>query len=139
MENKVIKYTFIAIVVAVAVWLLWKKGLFSKLNATAKSLDSSDIKPVSGDASIDLDYILSHVVMDSKERDAINKLAEKCKTNADTRQSIQAKAYKNGVSFDQQVAFDAIWMLYHEYSNGVWSSDWTSDRGWQLNAEIKKL
>lgn len=139
MEKKVIKYIIIAIVAAVAMWLLWKKGLFSKLNATAKSLDFSDIKPVSGDSAIDIEYILSHVVLDSQERNAINKLAEKCKTDADTRQSIQAKAYKNGLSFDQQVACDAIWMLYHEYSNGVWSSGWTSDRGWTINSEIKKL
>ncbi len=135
MELKISKKHIVIVIVAlVAVWLLWKKGLFSKLKASA----SDTVASGTGDSSIDLDYILSHVVMDSKERDAINKLAEKCKTNADTHQSIQAKAYKNGVSFDQQVAFDAIWMLYREYSNGKWS-DWTSDRGWQLIAEIKKL
>lgn len=136
MELKISKKHIVIVIVAlVAVWLLWKKGLFSKLKASTSGTSA----PATGDASIDLDYILSHVVMDGRERNAINTFAEKCKTNAETRQNIQAKAYKNGVSFDQQVAFDAIWMLYHEYSDGKWSNGWTSERGWQLIAEIKKL
>lgn len=136
MELKISKkHIVIAVVALVAVWLLWKKGLFGKLKDSASGSGSSG----TGDTSIDLDYILSHVVMNGQERNAINKLAEDCKTNADKRQQIQAKAYKNGVSFDQQVAFDAIWMLYHKYENGVWSSDWTDTRGKTLNQEIKNL
>lgn len=128
------KHIVIAIVALVAVWLLWKKGFFSKLKG---SVSGSGATPVHSD--IDLDYILSNVTMNGAEREAIKNLAEKCKTDADSRQSIQAKAKKNGVSFDQQVAFDAIWMLYHDYSNGHWSDNWNDQRGWQLIDEIKKL
>lgn len=130
------KHIIIALVAVFALWFLWKKGLFNKLKASASGTADTAASDAS---SIDLDYILSRVSYNSTERAAIRKLAEQAETNTDKRQSLQAKAYKNGLSLDQQIACDAIWMLYHTKTNGVWSDSWNNSRGKELNNEVVNL
>lgn len=123
------KHIIVIIVALAALWFLWKKGLFNRL--TSKSVSQTPLE--GGSTGKDLEYVLTHITFNATERDMIEKVRKNLESNVSWRQSIQAKAYQNGISFDQQLAMDAIWLLY------VKEGKWTDDRGWKLTAEIKKL
>lgn len=124
------KHIIIAIVLAVAVYLLWKKGVFSKSTSSGSNDDGSNAGSSSG---VDLDYILTHITFNSAERAKIEEVRKQVEASNIWKQSIQAKANKNGLSFDQQLCCDALWLLY--INNGKW----TNDRGWKLSADVKAL
>ena len=119
------KTLIVIIVVALAAYLLWKK---SKSSSGSASVDTSS----EGTASTSLDYILSHVIFTGNERQAIEAMRKKADESVVTRQSLEAKAYKNGYSFDQQLVFDTLWVMRE---NGTI----TSDRYQKLIKEVKEL
>ena len=124
------KHIIIAIVVAVAVSLLWKRGVF------AKGIDPGDdgtggSSTTSSPAS--LDYILTHVTFNGAERERISAVYNRAMTDKSYQQSIQAEANAKGYSFDQMVVLKALWALYHP------GDQWTTDRGWQLQQEVLQL
>lgn len=123
------KHIIIALVAVVALWFLWKKGLFGKLVSKAGAETPSE----GGPSAIDLEYVLTHIAFNATERAKIEEVRKKTESDDSWRQSIQAKANKNGFSYDQQLAMDAIWLLYQK------DGKWTDDRGWKLIAEIKNL
>lgn len=127
------KHIIIAIVVAVAVYLLWKRGVF------AKGTDPGDdgtggSSTTSSPAS--LDYILTHVNFNGTERERINAVYNRAMTDKSYQQSIQAEANAKGYSFDQMVVLKALWALYHPANA---DEPWTNDRGWKLQQEVLQL
>ncbi len=130
MEKKK-KYIIIALVALVAVWLLWKKGVFDRLKASVANSGSDD----GGNASsgIDLDYILSHITFSGVEREKINKCAKAWITGTTQYQDVQAKAYENYLTFDQQLVCDAMWLLCKK------EGKITSERYQELCQKVKKL
>lgn len=97
------KHIAVLVIAAVAIFLLWRK--FGKsATSSASSLKQGN--------SIDLDYVLSHVTFDSQERSKINEVDLACQKNKEWRDDIQAKAIERGVSYAQELAINAIWMLY---------------------------
>lgn len=122
------KTVIIMLVVAVVVYLLWRRS------------KQTMVVTYSGDATVTaepdhttLDYILTHIDFNSSERNKIEAYRLACESQNTLRQSIQAKAIKNGLSFDQQLVCEALWVLYHT-DNG-----WTNDRGWKLINEVKSI
>lgn len=122
------KTIIIVIVVAVAAFLIWRKR-----KGSAGGSSETEPVPGSGTGTTSLDYILSHINFNGTERNKIESMRQACENSKIQRQSIEAKAYQNGLSFDQQLVCDAIWNLYTK--NG----QWTNDRGWKLNSQVKKL
>lgn len=130
------KHIIIAIVVAVAVYLLWKRGVF------AKGIDPGDdgtggnggSPTTSSPAS--LDYILTHVRFNDAERERISAVYSRAMTDKSYQQSLQAEANAKGYSFDQMVVLKALWALHHPANA---SEPWTNDRGWQLQQEVLQL
>lgn len=135
MEININKKTIIiAIVVAVAVYLLWKKGLFSKdaPNNASYVDDPSVTDPTS------LDYILSHIDFNDTVRDMIKTLLNKTKVDKTYYQKIMAKAKENHYSFDQQLVLDAIWYVYHT-DNGWIEVNGSTNYGWRLQQKVLNL
>lgn len=119
------KTIIIIIVAAVAAFILWKKGVFSRAKNSVVDTGAS------GSGDIDLDYIFSHVVTKSDVRSKIESLKKNLETNLSFRQQIQAEAYQNGVSFDQQVAITGAYLYY--YQNNSWITN-----GWKDYQAYKK-
>lgn len=128
MEKEKKVYIIIAIVVAVAVYLLWKRGVF------AKGIDpgGNGGSPTASSPS-SLDYILTHVTFNGAERERISAVYSRAMTDKSYQQSIQAEANAKGYSFDQMVVLKALWALYHP------GDQWTTDRGWELQQEVLQL
>lgn len=121
------KTIIIIVIVAVAAFLLWRKSK----SATVTASGSTSVAP----STTTLDYILTHIDFNTTERNKIEAMRKACETSNTLRQQILAKANQNGLSYDQQLVCDAIWLLYYNDSD----SSWNSDRGWKLIAEVKSL
>lgn len=121
------KTIVVIIIVAVVAYLLWKK---SKENAIVYVGASSGTTAEPDHTS--LDYILTHIDFNSTERAKIESYKAAAEANNTLRQSVQAKAFTNGLSYDQQLVCEALWVLYHGTSN--WST-----RGWGLTEKVKSL
>lgn len=124
------KLIIVLIIVAVAVYLLWKKGVFSKKVAT---------ETLTGITPGTLDYYLANIAFTTAERNKI--LALKAAVDASTtrRESIQAKADAKGHTFDQQVVLEAIWLLYHPKDAWIAGPDGSTDYGWKLQQKVNNL
>lgn len=127
------KHIIIAIVVAVAVYLLWKRGVFAKDTGTGD--DGTGGSPTASSPA-SLDYILTHVTFNGAERERINSVYNRAMTDKSYQQWIQAEANAKGYSFDQMVVLKVLWALYHPANA---SEPWTNDRGWQLQQEVLQL
>lgn len=125
--NKTTKIIIIvAGLAAVAAFLIWRKK-----NSAVGTVDTGGT--ATGPDSVD--DILTKIVFNSNERNAINNLRKKAENNAMTRQSLEAKANNNNLTYAQQLCCDAIWMLYIDTATGKWKDD----RGWKLIEKIKNL
>lgn len=122
------KLIIVIIVVAVAGYFVWKK---MKENGGGLSVGDSSLTSEPDHTS--LDYILTHINFTSAERNKIEAVRQAVEASNNWKQSVQAKANQNGLSFDQQLVCEAIWLLYT--SDG----HWTNDRGWKLVNEVKNL
>lgn len=120
------KTIIILIVVAVAVFLLWKKGVFSK-----KTTDT-DAGPTPGT----LDYILANVAFTPAEINKIKALKTAVEASTTRREAMQAKADQKGHTFDQQIVLDAIWLLYHPEDAWVAGPDGSTEYGWRLQHKV---
>lgn len=121
------------IVLAVAVYLLWKRGTFSKVTGSFGSEDAHVDDPTS------LDYILEHINFTSAERAKIVALSKACEADAARKQRMQDKAIEKGHSYDQQIVLDAIWLLYHSDSGWIDDAGSASDYGWKLQQKVLQL
>lgn len=127
---KISKKTLIIIlvVVAVAAWLLWKRG------ASRDGSDQGGTSPSTAEPDhTTLDYILSHITFNADERTKIEAYRQACAASNTKRQDVQAKAYRNNLSFDQQLVCEALWTLHTA------DGSWTDPRGWQLTEEVKNI
>ena len=126
------KTIVIIVIVAVAAFLLWKryKGNRAQASDVGTSADT-DTTGTSGNVS--LDYILTHINFNTEERKKIEEVRNSIENSTMWHQSVEAQAYQNGISFDQQLVCSALWLLYNK--NGKW----INDRGWRLSSETKKL
>lgn len=107
------KHIIIAIVVAVAAWLLWKR------RSSADEVTASGSSTVSGADS--LDYILSHVTgLSTEEKIKIRQLYRQAEANAEIKQSIIDAAYDHGRTYAQQVVGTALWNMYT--TGGNWNA-----------------
>lgn len=124
------KHIIIAIVALVALYLLWKRGVFAK--GTDPGDDGTGGSSTTSSPS-SLDYILTHVQFNGDERERISAVYSRAMTDKSYQQSIQASANAKGYSFDQMVVLKALWALYHP------GDQWTTDRGWKLQQEVLQL
>lgn len=122
------KTIIIALVVAVAAWLLWKR----MKGKGAASI--GDVALTSAPDTTSLNYILTHIDFNEAERKKIESLRKAAEASEMTYQTILAKANAKGRSYDQQLVCEAIWMLYNPNNNG-----WTNDRGWKLSEKVLNL
>ena len=127
------KTIIIIIVVAVVAYLLWKRMKGSSTVTLTETVVGSSPDKTS------LDYILSHVNFTSDERKKIESYRQSCETSNTTRQSIEAKAYEKGRSFDQQLALDAIWVLYTKNGQWIAGPNGKTTYGWNLQQKVLNL
>lgn len=118
----------IIVVVAVAAFFIWKK---MKDNGTNLSITEGTLTAEPDHTT--LDYILTHINFTGTERNKIESVRQAVEASNTWKQSVQAKANQNGLSFDQQLVCEAIWLLYHD------DNKWTNDRGWKLVNEVKAI
>lgn len=131
------KHIIIAIVVVVALWLLWKRGVFAKTSLTGGNDGTGGGSSAANKAS--LDYIMTHIAFTAEERAKINAMYDRAMTDKSYYQSIMAKANANGHSFDQQLVLDAIWGLYHPNLDWIAGPDGSTDYGWKLQYRVLDL
>lgn len=122
------KTLIIMLVVAVVVYLLWRMRK-QNMVVTYSGTETATIEP----DHTTLGYILTHIDFNSTERNKIEAYRLASESQNTLRQIIEAKAIKNGLSYDQQLVCEALWLLYHD------NTGWTNDRGWKLIAEVKSL
>lgn len=126
------KNIIIAAVVAVVAYLLWKRMKGSTTVVTVG--ESLTAEP----DHTTLDYILTHISFTNEERKKIDSLLKATQTSNLTKQQIQAKANERGISFDQQLVLDAIWLLYHP--DNEWESVNNDPQyGWKLQQKVLSL
>lgn len=118
------------IVVAVAVWLLWKKGVFSK-----KAAGDTPTGPAAGT----LDYYLANIAFTTAERNKILAKKAAAEASATTRERIQAEAAARGYTFDEMLILGVIWNLYHPNDAWIAGPDGREDYGWKLQQKVINL
>ncbi len=123
------KTVIIILVIIVAGFLIWRNRKGTPVYGT----DASALSEPSDSPNTSLDYILSHVELNSVEREKIDRVRQKLTPGTAFYQNIQAKAYKNGLSFDQQMVCDAMWQLY-KIDNRI-----DFDEYYRVVKEVKKL
>ena len=129
------KTIIILIVVAVAAYLVWKK------RKEGKAVSTTDTG--TGALPGSLEYILANVPFTNKEIRKINATMARVNASTVAREEMQAKASRNGNTFDEQVVIDAIWLLYHpdQNANAAWIAgpDGKTDYGWRLQQKVLNL
>lgn len=126
MKKKIV--IVMVIVAVVAAFLLWRRYNAVDLNVDQGSGGGNPVDHTS------LDYILTHITFNTPERNKIESVRQATETANTWRQDIAAKANRNGLSFDQQLVLDALWLLYTDPNGNA-----TNDRLWELTAEVKSL
>lgn len=124
------KLIIVLIVVAVAVWLLWKKGVFSK-----KAAGDTPTGPAAGT----LDYYLANIAFTTAERNKILAKKAAAEASAATRERIQADAAARGYTFDEMLILGVIWSLYHPNDAWIAGPDGREDYGWKLQQKVINL
>lgn len=122
------KTIIILIVVAVAAFLVWKKRKDASGTSDGSGSDSSG-----SSADVSLEYILTHIEFTSAERKKIEAVRKSMESNNIWRQQTAAKANNSGISFDQQMVCEALWLLYNN------DKAISSTRCYELCQKVKKL
>ena len=124
------KTIIILIVVAVTLFILWKKGVFTK-----KAAGDTPTGPAPGT----LDYYLANIDFTTAERNKI--LAKKAAVEASVtrREKIQADAAARGYTFDEMLILGVIWNLYHPNDAWIAGPDGSTDYGWKLQQKVINL
>lgn len=122
------KTIIILAIVAVAAYLLWKKGVFSK-NTAASSGDT----PAPGVDVNSVEAIIAASGMTSTDASVVRKFVAKTEASAARKAEIERKAIERGYTYAQMVVLDALWSKYLTLSNGqsVWKDAYVSDKATQ--------
>ena len=128
------KTIIIILVVAVAAYLIWKN------KKRTVEVTETVVSAGGGEDHTSLSYILSHIAFTEKERNAIEAKRQSVESTDLKRQSMQAKAYQQGHTYDQQIVLDAIWSLYNP-TNTAWEAgpNGRTDYGWNLQQKVLNL
>ena len=123
MEPKTKKIIIIAIVVAVAAYLLWKRG---KGNAAVKGGTAGGGEvPVPTTNELTEEQIISRLTScPAGNKNGLRSLVAKIYANDAMKRSIQEKASNNGITFAKQAVMDASWMLFRgpeDLANAAWA------------------
>lgn len=100
----------ILIVVAVAAWLLWKKGVFSKVG------DSTGTDTVTGGG---IDPIIAASGMTTSDARFVRSYAAKIESSLSDKADTEDKAIRRGYTYEQMVVLDALWTKYCRMVNGT--------------------
>ena len=103
------KHIIIAIVVAVAAWLLWK-------NHKGRVVYTSTA-PGSGDGSIE-DIIAASGMTDADAR-FVRQFASRIEANLSSKAEMETKALNRGYTYEQMVVLDGLWTKYRCMVDGV--------------------
>ena len=128
------KTIIIAIVVAVVAFLLWKR-------MKAKSAVGVETEETvsNGTNTSSIDSILSAIGATSSEIANVRRTASAIDASPSWTERVVAKAKKNGITFQQQVVCEAIWMLYHPNGSWIAANGQSADRGGKLTNKVLAL
>ena len=128
----------IAIVGAVVAYLLWKRGVFTKVvtkvTGTGDDTDTGD-----ADSPSSLDYILEHIAFTNAERAKINEVYNHAMNDKTYYQYLIANANEKGYSFGQMVVLNAIWQLYTQNNSWVAGPNGETSYGYNLQHKVLRL
>lgn len=124
------KTVIIVALVAAAVYFVWRKLKESKA-ASAASGSGANTKTV--------EYILANIPFTSAEVKEIRYVNTASRSSAIWMENIQKKAAENGLTYDQQVVLDAIWLLYNRNGKWIAGPDGSASYGYKLQQKVINL
>ena len=120
------KHIIIAIVAAVAVYLLWKKGVFGGGKDTGGSGSAAD-------PADSLEGVISASGMKRADAASVRSFANRVEKDMSYKASIESKAKDNGYTYYQQLALDALWIKYSG------EDGWSDKTPWSVITDIQNL
>lgn len=135
------KTIIILVVVAVAVYLLWKRGKGSgSVFASALSETSAPV----GTSVDNIESIIAASGMTSTDASYVRSLCAQVDGNLTQKANIEMKAIERGLTYAQMCVLDAFWMKYCRMVDGVsqfkeGTSDAVKSYYWKVTGQIKKL
>ena len=131
------KHIIIAIVAAVAVYLLYKRGVFGKKDTA----DTVGIDTVDPDDTVDpVEEIISISGMTKTDATKVRQVINKIEASPSWKESIENKAVLKGLSYEQMLVLDAFWTLYYNSEGGFKDSnidETTKSYVWKVQSNIK--
>ena len=127
------KHIIIAIVAFVAVYLLWKKGVFGKK-------DSDEAVAYDAPKADTFEQVISASGMTTADAEYVRQLRKKIEASSDWRTKIELIA--NGLSYEQNLVLNAIWTKYYDnatsdFKDGI--NDTTKSYVWKVQSNIKNM
>lgn len=131
------KHIIIALVVAVAAWLLWKKGVFSKAIADATGIAASPIDPADS-----LEGVIAASGMTTAEARFVRDMEKAVEKSLTWKASIEDKAKDRGLTYYQMLALDAMWQMYYDSATNDFkpgTTEETKSHVWKVQKAIQNI
>ena len=130
------KTVILIILLVVAAFIAWKKGLFAKLTG-GSSTNYTPAEPASASTD-DLEGIIEQTSMTAIEKKRCLEWAKNIENwarNNDkwTVKGVEDKAIQNGVTYKQQIVLDAIWQMH--VSDNLFGKDFAN----KIMTEVKSM
>ena len=142
MKAKQKKLIIVAVVVAVALYFIWKNS------KAAKDGGSNDTGGSTGGGTAgtrldpsNLEDCITAGELTTSEADKVRQKYRDYQSYAVGRQQIIDKAKVNGLTYEQQLVCEVIYVMYHTYNaaDGTWSANSTTERNrWLYVTELVK-
>lgn len=131
------KHIIIAIVAVVAIWLLWRKGVFSKALNDAKGITDSPVDPADS-----LEGVIAASGMNSSEARFTRDMEKAVEKSLTWKASIEDKARERGLTYYQMLALDAMWQMYYDSATNDFKPGTTEDTKshvWNVQKAIQNI
>ena len=135
MNAKTKKIIIVAVVVAVAAYLLWKRGKGNDIDryGTAGGDISEPAEPVLTEEQI----IARLTSCPAGHKKYLRSEVAKINANDAWKRSVQEKASNNGTTYPKQCVMDASWLVYRTGDNA--NAGWAADMHNKICAEVQAM
>lgn len=130
------KTIIILVVVAVTVYLLWKKRLFKTAGTNAAAGSSNDVNADS------IESLIAASGMTSSDAAFVRNFRSSVEASRMLTEQIEIKAIQNGYTFEQQLVLDAIWSKYYDNNTSSFKEAYLNQPAvkqyvWNVQAAVK--
>ena len=138
------KTIIVLVVAAVAVYLLWKKVVFSKSGGkngstgSTGSTGSGSNDDVPTTANLTAEQIIARLTsVPADHKKYLRSNVAKIYADDGWKRSVQEKASNNGTTFEKQAVMDASWVVYRTGDNA--NAGWAKEMHEKLCAEVQAM